>query len=96
MKAAFLILTELPLFKKYFAQNWPLFSHKSGFVMLGCAMLLIGNGLLGNLNKPATSQKNLGLPFWRIVIAAGIVVIVMGAINIFAVSSILLYCCWLC
>jgi hypothetical protein len=86
-QAAFLILTELPIFKKYFARNWPLFSHKSGFVMLGCAMLLIGNGLLGNLNKPATSQKNLGLPFWRIVIAAGVIVIVMGVVNIFAVSS---------
>lgn len=48
-------------------------------------MLLLGNTVLGNLNKQATSQKNLGLPFWRIVIASGIVVIVMGTINLFAV-----------
>jgi hypothetical protein len=53
--------------------------------MLGVSMLLLGNTILGNLNKQATSQKNLGLPFWRIVIASGIVVIVMGAINLFAV-----------
>jgi hypothetical protein len=53
--------------------------------MLGVAMLLLGNTILGNLNKQATSQKNLGLPFWRIVIASGIVVIVMGVINLFAV-----------
>lgn len=86
MSAAFLIVTELPLFKSYIARNWPLFSHKSGFVMLGVAMLLLGNTILGNLNKQATSQKNLGLPFWRIVIASGIVVIIMGTINLFAVS----------
>lgn len=49
-------------------------------------MLLLGNDVLGNLNKQATSQKSLGLAFWRIVIAAGIVVIIMGAINLFAVS----------
>ena len=53
--------------------------------MLGVSMLLLGNTILGNLNKQATSQKNLGLPFWRIVIASGIVVIVMGAINLLAV-----------
>jgi hypothetical protein len=84
--SVFLIITELPLFKSYFARNWPLFSHKSGFVMLGAAMLLLGNDILGNLNKQATSQKSLGLAFWRIVIAAGIVVIIMGTINLFAVS----------
>lgn len=49
-------------------------------------MLLLGNEVLGNLNKQATSQKSLGLAFWRIVIAAGIVVIIMGTINLFAVS----------
>ena len=49
-------------------------------------MLLLGNNVLGNLNKQATSQKSLGLAFWRIVIAAGIVVIIMGTINLFAVS----------
>ena len=54
--------------------------------MLGTSMLLIGNGILGNLNKQATSQKSLGLAFWRIVIASGIVVIIMGTINLFAVS----------
>ena len=84
---AFLIITELPLFKSYFARNWPLFSHRSGFVMLGAAMLLLGNSILGNLNKQATSQKSLGMAFWRIVIAAGIVVLVMGVINLFAVSD---------
>ena len=82
----FLILTELPLFKAYFARNWPLYSPKHGFVMLGVTMILLGNNLLGNLNKLATSQRVLGLSFWRLVIGAGIVVLVMGLTNILAVS----------
>jgi hypothetical protein len=55
--------------------------------MLGVTMTLLGNAILGNLNKEATSQESLGLAFWRIVIASGIVVIVMGVVNIFAVSE---------
>ncbi|RMZ92466.1 hypothetical protein DV736_g276, partial [Chaetothyriales sp. CBS 134916] len=82
--SGFLILTELPLFKSYFYRNWPLFSPRSGFVMLGLSMIGLGNSILGQLNKEATSQKSLGLPFWRIVIAAGVIVLVMGFVNIFA------------
>lgn len=54
--------------------------------MLGVTMILLGNAILGNLNKEATSQESLGLAFWRIVIASGIVVIVMGFVNIFSVT----------
>lgn len=82
--SGFLILTELPLFKSYFNRNWPLFSPRHGFVMLGAAMIFLGIGVLGQLNKEATSQKSLGLPFWRIVIAGGVIVLVMGFVNIFA------------
>ncbi|KIW99937.1 uncharacterized protein Z518_10865 [Rhinocladiella mackenziei CBS 650.93] len=82
--SGFLVLTELPLFKSYIARNWPLFSARASFVMLGVAMICLGNSMLGNLNKQATSQKNLGLPFWRLVIASGIIVLVMGPINILA------------
>ena len=83
----FLILTELPLFKTYISKNWPLFSHRSGFVMLGFAMIFLGNSILGNLNKEATSQESLGLPFWRIVIASGIIILTLGPINILAVRA---------
>jgi hypothetical protein len=54
--------------------------------MLGVAMIFLGNSVLGNLNKHATSQESIGLPFWRLVIASGIIVFVMGFINLFAVS----------
>ncbi|RMZ84708.1 hypothetical protein DV737_g904, partial [Chaetothyriales sp. CBS 132003] len=82
--SGFLVLTELPLFRSYFYRNWPLFSPRSGFVMLGLSMIALGNSVLGQLNKEATSQKSLGLPFWRIVIAAGVIVLVMGFVNILA------------
>jgi hypothetical protein len=48
-------------------------------------MIILGISILGNLNKEATSQKSLGLAFWRIVIGGGIVVVVIGTVNIFAV-----------
>lgn len=57
-------------------------------------MIFLGNSILGNLNKEATSQTSLGLPFWRLVIASGIIVFVMGFINLFAVSNIpIAQCC---
>ncbi|KKY25910.1 hypothetical protein UCRPC4_g01601 [Phaeomoniella chlamydospora] len=81
--ATFLIISELPLFGQWFINNWPLLGQKHGFVALGGTMLALGNGLLAYLNKSSTSQKSLGLAFWRIVISAGIVVIIMGFVNIF-------------
>ena len=55
--------------------------------MLGTSMLLVGNAVLANLNKNATSPQNIGLWAWRLVLGAGIVVIIMGAVNICTVSS---------
>lgn len=57
--------------------------------MLGIAMIFLGNSILGNLNKQATSQESLGLPFWRLVIASGIIVLVMGPVNLLAVSLLI-------
>ncbi|KAF2479838.1 hypothetical protein BDY17DRAFT_312778 [Neohortaea acidophila] len=80
----FLMVSELSLFRGYFSRNWPLLSPSHGFVSLALAMVVIGVDMLGNLNKPATSQKSLGLPFWRIVIAGGIVIFIMGWVNLIA------------
>ena len=80
----FLILTETPLFRSYFARNWPLLSPHHGFVTLGILMIIVGVSVLGNLNKEATSQKSLGTSYWRIVISSGIVVVILGVTNIFA------------
>jgi len=50
-------------------------------------MVVVGLNMLGNLNKEATSQKSLGLPMWRILIASGILSLVIGTFNIAAVSA---------
>lgn len=84
---AFLIVSEASLFRSYFARNWPLLSPLHGFVTLGLAMLVLGVNILGNLNKEATSQENIGLAFWRIVIGAGILVTILGFFNIIAVCA---------
>ncbi len=81
-----LIITELPIFRRYIALNWPLLSPSSGFVTLGMLMIIVGVSILGNLNKQATSQDSLGTSFWRIVIASGVVTCIFGVVNIFAVS----------
>jgi len=52
-------------------------------------MVILGNNILGNLNKEATSQKSLGLPFWRVVIGSGIVVFALGFVNIASVGETL-------
>ena len=47
-------------------------------------MIVVGVSILGNLNKQATSQQSLGLSFWQIVISSGIVVTILGFVNIIA------------
>ncbi|KAI9801394.1 MAG: hypothetical protein M1825_003373 [Sarcosagium campestre] len=80
----FLIVSEFQLFKSWYAKNWPLLSPSSGFVGLGSAMAVLGVTILGNLNKEATSQKSLGMAFWRIVTASGILAVIIGVMNIVA------------
>lgn len=77
-----LIISELPLFQDYFDRNWPLFGERSGFVALGLVILILGLQVLGALNTAATSQDALGLAFWRIVVSAGILAMVMSVINL--------------
>lgn len=79
-----LIITEIGLFRRYIANNWPLLSPSSGFVTLGVLMVILGVSILGNLNKTATSQSSLGPHYWSLTIAAGIIVSIIGIVNIFA------------
>ena len=82
---AFLIISETSFFRNYFARNWPLLSLTSGFVTLGVCLLVLGIQTLGFLNKKdTTSQDALGLSFWQIVVAAGVVAFIMGFVNIAA------------
>ncbi|KAK4982260.1 hypothetical protein LTR66_009304 [Elasticomyces elasticus] len=47
-------------------------------------MVILGLNVLGNLNKPATSPEALGHGFWRIVIGSGILIFILGWLNVFA------------
>lgn len=51
-------------------------------------MMVLGLNMLGNMNKEATSQKSLTLPFWRLLVASGILSIVIGFFNVVAVSQV--------
>ncbi|KAK1908643.1 hypothetical protein P3342_009494 [Pyrenophora teres f. teres] len=80
----FFIVSECSLFRNFYARNWPLLSPSHGFVTLGCAMMVIGLNMLGNMNKEATSQKSLTMPFWRLLVASGILAIIIGFFNVVA------------
>ena len=82
LASLFLVISECSIFKNWFMRNWPVLSYDHGFNFLGLSMIVLGNNILGNLNKEATSQKSLGLAFWRIVISSGIVVLIMGFVNV--------------
>ena len=82
----FLIISELPVFRGYFDRNWPLLGQDSGFITLAIAMLILGVGVLGDLNTEATSQGSLGMAFWRIVLSAGILAMIMSVVNVISVS----------
>ncbi|KAF2490929.1 hypothetical protein BU16DRAFT_434924, partial [Lophium mytilinum] len=84
LTSMFLVVSECSLFRSFFARNWPLLSPAHGFVGLGCAMIVLGLNILGNMNKEATSQESLGLPFWRLVLASGILCLVIGFFNVVA------------
>ncbi|RAH74635.1 uncharacterized protein BO66DRAFT_407980 [Aspergillus aculeatinus CBS 121060] len=80
----FLIISELPILRAYFDRNWPLLGQESGFITLAIAMLVLGVGVLGDLNTKATSQESLGMPFWRLVLSAGILSMIMSVVNVAA------------
>ncbi|CAK7265165.1 hypothetical protein SEPCBS119000_001373 [Sporothrix epigloea] len=84
----FLILTEIQraFLKRYLERAWPVFSKRHGFLWLGIAMIVLGCDLLGNLNKPVFSSKNLGLPLWRLIMASGILSLTFGCLNCIATA----------
>ncbi|KAK5661510.1 hypothetical protein OQA88_11414 [Cercophora sp. LCS_1] len=80
----FLVISEVNLFKNYFANNWPVLSPTHSLAWLGLAMVIIGCQILGDLVKPAYEQDNLGLPIWRLVLSSGILSITFGVFNMIA------------
>ena len=58
----------------------------SGFITLAAAMMILGVSVLGNLNTKTSSQKSLGLAFWRLILSAGILAMVMSVVNVLSVG----------
>ncbi|CAI4217285.1 unnamed protein product [Parascedosporium putredinis] len=82
--AIVLIISEVNLFRPYFARHWPVLSDLHGFTWLGMAMIVMGCHVLGNLNKSATSPENVGAPIHRLILATGILALTFGVANIAA------------
>lgn len=85
--AVFLIISEVGIFSGYFMRNWPLLSLEHGFVGLASTMAILGMHVLACLNKSSNSKEHLGMAFWRVVIMAGILNLILGVLNLIAVSS---------
>ncbi|GLI78627.1 hypothetical protein PoHVEF18_006947 [Penicillium ochrochloron] len=79
-----LIISELPFFREFFNRRYPMFGEEAGFFALAGIMMILGVAVLGNLNTEAMSQQSLGLAFWRIIISAGILAMVVSLVNILA------------
>ncbi|KAJ6164279.1 hypothetical protein N7470_002951 [Penicillium chermesinum] len=73
-----------PHLRSFVNRRWPMFGEEAGFLSLAVIMMIIGVSTLGNLNSDTMSQKKLGVTFWRIVLSAGILGMIMSLINILA------------
>ncbi|KAE8350356.1 hypothetical protein BDV28DRAFT_139302 [Aspergillus coremiiformis] len=80
----FLIISELPFCRNYFDHNWPLLGQEAGFITLALVMMILGVSVFGDLNTDATSQESLGPSFWQLILSAGILAMIMSAINLIA------------
>lgn len=80
--AGFLVVSELNLFKRYFATRWPVLSPYHGLTWLGVAMVVMGCHVLGNLNRRSVTPDALGGHFYRLILASGILSITFGVFNI--------------
>lgn len=80
--AVFFAISELPFGRSYFNHTWPVLSDEYGLTWLGAFMFVIGCNLLGELNQPHNGSDELGLPFYRLVMAAGILNLTFGFFNI--------------
>ncbi|KAI9155390.1 hypothetical protein HJFPF1_07973 [Paramyrothecium foliicola] len=81
----FLIVSEFPVIrflKNYFERTWPAVGPKAGLGWLGTGMVVVGCNLLGKLNQAAFDSKKMGDPFRQLVMAAGILNLIFGVLNV--------------
>ncbi|KGO68544.1 hypothetical protein PITC_070000 [Penicillium italicum] len=80
----FMIISELPVLQSYFNNHWPMFGQESSFYSLGGIMMILGVATLGNLNTKAMTQETIGMAFWRIIISAGVLAMIVSVVNVLA------------
>ncbi|KAJ5483574.1 hypothetical protein N7530_002820 [Penicillium desertorum] len=80
----FMIISELPVLQSYFDSHWPMFGQESSFYSLGGIMMILGVATLGNLNTKAMTQETIGMTFWRIIISAGVLAMIVSVVNVVA------------
>ncbi|CAG8296396.1 unnamed protein product [Penicillium nalgiovense] len=80
----FMIISELPVLQSYFDTHWPMFGQESSFYSLGGIMMILGVATLGNLNTKAMTQETIGMTFWRIIISAGVLAMIVSVVNVLA------------
>jgi len=81
--ASFLIATEIQIgpLKRWISGSWPVFGPNHSFFWLGAMMIGIGCFLIGKTGHPPYDQESMGLPMWRLVMAAGILCLTFGFTN---------------
>ena len=79
-----LVISEVGLFKRWFARNFPILGPEHSLGWLGLALLIIGCDIMADLVKPAYEKENIGLPIWRLVLSSGILSITFGVFNMLA------------
>lgn len=84
--AILLFISELNLrfFASWYERNWPVLSPEHSLAWLGGALVVIGCQIMGDLVKPAYNIDTIGLAFWRVIVAAGILSLTFGFFNIIA------------
>ncbi|TPX11021.1 uncharacterized protein E0L32_008058 [Thyridium curvatum] len=82
--ALFLLISETGLFVNFYKNNFAVLGPDRGFFWLGLAMIMLGCNALANTNKPDFTVEDLGLPLWRMVLAAGILCLIFGFFNFIA------------
>jgi hypothetical protein len=79
----FLGLSEIGIWQNWFARHWPAFGPERGLTWLGFSMLMMGSHTLGKLSDDRYSTDKMGNIFWNVCLAAGILAIIFGFVNVF-------------
>lgn len=79
----FLGLSEIGVWGSWFNRNWPAFGPGRGLTWLGFSLLMMGSHVLGKLSDDRYTQDKMGVIFWNVCMAAGILSFVFGFTNVF-------------